>query len=314
MPATVALTGGSGFIGNRLLDRLATEGYRVRVLSHVTPIVRRGERHAIETVTGDLHDEAALRNLVEGAEAVVHCAGVVAAADPRRFHAVNALGTRALAGIAAEAGVPRFLLVSSLAAREPAISAYAASKRAAEAYLAELNSRLAWDVLRPPAVYGPGDRNILVLFRLLRRGLVLLPAGSEGRVSLIHVDDLVAAITAWLEGTTAEGRIYELDDGHEGGYSWRYIGAAVAREFSVRPRYVVPPRRLLGLIGRISEGWGQLRGRAPLLTNDKLRELQHGDWVCRDLRFGKATGWAPRIGLEDGLRSTLGWYRANNWL
>ena len=106
-----------------------------------------------------------LRRLVDGADAVVHCAGVVRGADQADFERVNVDGVARLVRSAAEQHPkPRFLLVSSLAAREPGLSQYAASKRKGEAALASESDGMPWAVIRPPAVYGPGDREILAAF------------------------------------------------------------------------------------------------------------------------------------------------------
>lgn len=306
----VAVTGASGFVGARLVDRLLDDGIYVRALTHRARVA---PQDGLEVVSGGLSDRDALARLVDGCDAVIHCAGVVAAAAPETFHQVNADGTRRLAEAARAAGVPRFLLISSMAARQPELSAYAASKRAAEGVLAELDAP-AWDALRPPAVYGPGDRQILMFFRLLQRGIALLPAGDKARVSLIHVDDLVEAATVWLTAAPASGAVYELGDGKNGGYAWRTIIETASRVLIVKPRYLTPPIGLLRTVSRASKAWGLLSGRAPFLTPDKIREIRHTDWVCRDERFRRLTGWRPRVALGEGLRNTVAWYRARGWL
>lgn len=306
----VAVTGASGFVGGHLVERLIDAGCGVRALCHR----RRPPRSdAIECIEGGLDDAGALARLVEGAEAVVHCGGAVAARRRGDFHRVNAEGTRRLAAAAAAAGAPRFLLISSLAARQPQLSGYAASKRAGETALAR-QSRLQWDALRPPAVYGPGDRQVLMVFRLLKRGIALLPAGESARVSMIHVDDLVSAITAWLRLGAPSGGVYELADGQREGYTWRALIDAAARELTVEPRYVSPPPAALRVAGHASRLWGYVSGATPFLTPDKVRELRHADWVCRDEGFRRLTGWRPRVPLGEGLRETVNWYRARGWL
>lgn len=306
----VAVTGASGFVGTHLVNRLLDEGMAVRALSHRAPV---SAQEGLEIVRGGLDDDAALAALVDGADAVIHCGGLVAAPSDSAFHEVNTEGTRRLAEAAAQAGVPRFLLISSMAARHPELSAYAASKRAAEVALARIEG-LNWDALRPPAVYGPGDRQVLIFFRLLRRGIGLLPAGETARVSLIHVEDLVSAATTWLTAAEPSGEIYELGDGKREGYAWRTIIDAAARELIVQPRYMTPPRAMLGAVSHLGRLWGRLSGRAPFLTPGKLREIRHPDWVCRDERFRRLTGWRPRVALGEGLRKTVAWYRAHGWL
>lgn len=306
----VAVTGASGFVGTHVLDRLVADGHTVRVLAHRTPPRCNS---AVTTIRGGLDDPAALAELVRGADVVVHAAGVVAAAREATFHEVNAEGTRRLAEAAREAGVSRFLLLSSLAARRPDLSAYAASKKAAEDALAEVDG-IAWDALRPPAVYGPGDRQVLMFFRLLKHGIGVLPAGDSARVSVIHVADLADAVMAWLDTETGSGDVYELADGFRNGYTWRTLIDAAARELTIEPKYMTPPQGLLRVLSHGLRAWARLTGGVPFLTPDKLRELRHTDWVCRDDRFPRRTGWRPRIALGEGLRATLAWYQARGWL
>lgn len=306
----VAVTGASGFVGARLVERLSEAGFTLTVLRHRAPVAVPPEA---EVVDGGLDDDAVLARFAAGADAVIHCGGVVAARDEATFHRINGEATRRLGEAAAHAGVQRFLFVSSLAARRPEISAYAASKRAGEDALARIPG-LAWDAVRPPAVYGPGDKQVLIFARLVKRGIGLLPAKDSARVSLIHVDDLVEAMHAWLTGPEPGGEIYELGDGRRGGYAWRTLIDAAARELTVHPWYVRPPAFALKGLGYLSQAGARLLGRVAFLSPDKLRELRHDDWVCRDDRFRGRTGWRPRVPLGEGLRETLAWYRAQGWL
>ena len=134
----------------------------------------------VSLVEGDLDDNAALQQLVSGAAAVIHAAGAVRGSSQQDFDHINVTGTaHLLAAITAQAEPPRLLLLSSLAAREPGLSWYAASKRAGEALLGS-HPDLDWLVLRPPAVYGPGDREMLPVFEAMARGIAPVPGDPAG--------------------------------------------------------------------------------------------------------------------------------------
>ncbi len=292
----VAITGASGFIGRRLVAELAGR-YQLRVL------LREGRPAPatadLEVVRGTLESRAALAALVNGVDAVVHCAGAVRGRRLPHF-AANVGGTLSLVN-AAEAHNPglRLLALSSLAAREPTLSAYAATKRAGEASIME--SRLDWCILRPPAVYGPGDTELHGLFDAMGRGLGVHPKVPGGRVSVLHVDDLASAVAAWL-ASGGPGGIFELDDGTPGGYDWPGICELVARVRGRRVHRLPVPRRLLWLIAASNDVWSRLRGYQPMLTPGKVRELYHSDWTTDGAPFRAATGWHPTINLECGLR------------
>ncbi|HLB81378.1 MAG TPA: NAD-dependent epimerase/dehydratase family protein [Dongiaceae bacterium] len=315
MTGTVAVTGATGFIGSHLVPRLADAGWRVRILTRRLPTHPRFADTPVEAVIGALDEPDSLARLVRGADAVVHCAGLVKARNRAEFFRVNADGVRGLAtAAAAQSPRPRFILLSSLAAREPALSAYAASKRAGEAALAAHGVGLPWTVLRPPAIYGPGDRETLPFFRFVARGIAPLLGPRSARLSLLHVDDLTAAVAVLLAAEGSVGATYELDDGRPGGYSWRAMTDAAARHLGTRARPVQVPRALLqgaaltaGLIGLVAP-------RGHMLTAGKVRELRHPDWVCHDRTLVERTAWRPRLDLNDGFAATIGWYRRAGWL
>lgn len=314
MPATVAVTGASGFIGSRLTARLARQGYRVRALHHRSPLPGEIADSTAEVVRGRLEDAATARELCAGVDAVIHCAALVKARRAADFRRVNVAGVETLAGAAAEAeGQPRVLLFSSLAARRPELSPYAASKHAGERALSRSGGSR-WTVLRPPAVYGPGDRELLRVFTWMQRGYALRPAPAEARFSLIHVDDLVNAALSWMEADAGYGEVLEVGDDREAGYGWTEVIETLSAALEVRPRLLAPPAAVLYTLAALSAGAAWTTRRAPMLTPAKLRELRHPDWVVRDRRARRVLGWRPGIGLDEGVRQTVSWYRGQGWL
>jgi nucleoside-diphosphate-sugar epimerase len=297
MSGPVALTGATGFVGGHITDRLMAGGHQVRALTRRP----QPDRPGLTWVRGDLADTAALSRLVAGAASVVHCAGAVRGASARHFHRINVDGTQALLDAVLRT-VPacRFLLISSLAAREPALSWYADSKRAAELVLERGAPDLQWTAFRPPAVYGPGDRELVPLFRSMRRGWLPTVAPDGARFSLLHVTDLARAVCAWLDvGVRRE--IFSLDDGTPRGYDWITIRASAQAAFN-RPirRLRLPPALLRG-IAWTNLAAARLAQRAPMLTPGKVRELTHVDWVCDNTRIVEYLNWHPDIRLANAL-------------
>jgi nucleoside-diphosphate-sugar epimerase len=266
-------------------------------------------QQGVDWIQGDLSDEQSLRALVTDTEAVIHCAGTVRGATSAGFERVNVDGTRRLVDAAAGASqAPRFLLMSSLAARSPELSAYAASKRDGERAVQAAPPNVRWTVLRPPAVYGPGDRELEPLFRWVARGIAPLPAGGGGRFSLIYVDDLGSAVSRWLDVDDGYGRTYELDDGHSGGYDWDTVLAAAARVLrDGAPVTRLPvPVSLLKLAAAANVVASRVAGYDPMLTPGKVREITHPNWLCDSHDFVNAMGWQPAVRLEEGLARGYG--------
>ena len=302
----VALTGATGFVGRHILERLLAADYSVRALVRA-PAKLQIRAEGLEIVQGGLSDQGALRKLVAGTASVIHCAGLIRGVTRTQFDAVNAAAAGTLAAAARDAGVGRFMLISSLAAREPQLSPYSASKRGGEEAVAASAEGVGVTVLRPPAVYGPGDREMLALFRLMARGIAPVFGSIDARFSLIHVADLADAVLAWQSTDVTISDPVELDDGQPNGYGWPEVCEIVS---SLTGRTVRPlriPAGLLALPAAFNTAAGILPGFDPMFSLGKLRELRHPDWVCRSITATAIPGWAPRLRLADGLLQTPGW-------
>lgn len=309
----VAITGATGFIGRHLVRELAHAGWQVRLLLRRDPVIAEWREARPEIVAGSLGDTAALERLVEGADAVISLAGLIKAATREEFLAVNRDGAARLARLTARLA-PRahFLQISSMAAREPALSDYAASKRAGEDAVREVLGARA-TVLRPPAVYGPGDRETLLFFQLARQKLVPLLGGTEARAALIHVQDLVRLIRG-LAGAEPRGAVLTAADARPEGYRWdEVLGAAARAVGNASPRFFRAPMGLLRTVAAVGDV-GRLLGSANMLNSQKLRELRHPDWGVRPDELARAHGWAPEFSLDAGFADAVAWYRAQGWL
>lgn len=306
--ATVAVTGGTGFVGGAVIRRLTQANLRVRALVRPESVASCFQTMGLSWFHGNLTDNQTLRRLLEGANAVVHCAGAIRGGKEMDFAAANVEGVANIVHAARQTrGCSRILLVSSLAARVPELSAYAESKRRGEDVLRqESGGSLDWTILRPPAVYGPDDRELRPLLQWLRRGILFVPGDKAGRFSLIFVADLAQAILHWIFSDNGGGRCYEIHDGKTNGYCWedvRRIGETLYRR-SVRRIDI--HRRLIKNVARLNTVAADMLGYRPMLTPGKVRELCHSDWVCDNTPFSAATGWQPEVDLRQGLRRTLG--------
>src|SRR5688572_3323602 len=300
---TLAVTGGTGFVGGHLLRNALASGYDVRALTRGW----KPPEDEISWVDGALDRPDTLVKLAAGADAIVHVAGLINAPNRAAFEAANVAGTAAMVDAARKAGVRRFVHISSLAAREPDLSDYGWSKAKSELLVAA--SGLDWTIIRPPAIYGPGDRETLELFKMARRGFVALP--PPGHFSIIHVEDLCRLILATLDDPDSWAETYEPDDGREGGWDNRHFARSLGRILGKRTTAMAMPKPMLRIVSRLDRLFR--RGRAKL-TADRVRYFCHPDWVVTAKRRPAASLWSPQIRTVAGLKATADWYRAQGWL
>ncbi|UZK70612.1 NAD(P)H-binding protein [Sphingomonas sp. S1-29] len=297
--SVLAITGGTGFVGSRLVTQALADGHRVRALTRRAQPPREG----VTWIEGALDR---VGGLCEGADAVIHVAGVVNAPDRAGFVAGNIEGTRAVLDAAKAAGVARFVHVSSLAAREPDLSGYGWSKAQGDALVTA--SDRDWDIVRPPAIYGPGDMELREMFRLATRGVMPLP--PPGRLSILHVDDLVRLLLA-LAGSKGAHAIYEVDDQTPGAWTHDSFARALGRAVGQRVMPLSLPRPLLAIAARVAR---TVQGDKAKLTPDRVAYFCHPDWTADPDRRPPAALWQPRISAAEGLPATAQWYRANGLL
>ncbi|MEX0646022.1 MAG: NAD(P)-dependent oxidoreductase [Parvularculaceae bacterium] len=311
MTRTIAVTGGTGFVGAAVIEALLARGDRVKALARSPEKLPSTEQ--IIPVGGSLESEEALARLAAGADAFIHCAGLVRARRDADFFAANVEGARRAAAASARSGA-HFLHVSSMSARRPELSPYAASKRRGEEAVAEVSGGDRWITLRVPAVYGPGDQMTLPYFKLVRSGVALEPASTPApRASILYVGDVAAAILAALDSELA-GAVYDVGDDRAEGYSWREIGETLGEVFNVRPRRMRLPRAVVSGYHGVARGVALAMGRVPEIRRGQANEFFHPDWVARDNLLNGAAGWLPATPLKEGFAKTVRWYQENGLL
>ncbi|QMW21499.1 NAD-dependent epimerase/dehydratase family protein [Sandaracinobacteroides saxicola] len=300
MSLTIAITGGTGFVGSHVLDAARAAGHGLRALTRRPQPARDG----VVWVSG-------LAELCDGVDVLVHIAGVTNARTMAEFEAGNAGLTRAVLAAAARAGVELIVHVSSLAARRPDLSVYGASKAAAEAVVSAGPAR--WAMLRPPGVYGPRDTEMLALFKAARVGIVPVP---DARGSLIHAVDLAQALLRLAEDMAGPalvaGQVFEIDDG-AGGHHHRDIARAAGAAQGRQPMVVTVPHWGLRAAAGVATAAARLRGRLPTLSFDRAGYLAH-DWCADAAPLRAAVPWTPRFALREGMADTARWYSEAGWL
>jgi nucleoside-diphosphate-sugar epimerase len=316
------VTGATGFIGSHLCEELVRRGYEVTCLSRNTSDLKWIENLDIRLAKGDCTLPESLLDMVGGFEYVFHLAGLTKARCDDEFFCMNARGTENLLRTVAEKNprVKRFIYLSSLAAVGPSkdgtplredappspVSNYGRSKLEGETVVLSYRDSLPVTILRPPAVYGPRDKDLLVFFKMIKKGV--FPNWGKCYYSLLYVDDVVQGIIAAAENKRAEGKIYFLSDSKV--YTDEEIATEISSVLDVKvtrlkvPKFVMPFFAFLG--EKISE-----RG---IINRDKMRELRYSHWICDAKKAREEIGFLPKVGLKEGIKWTADWYMIHRWL
>ena len=292
-----------------MLEVARSLGFKVKALTRK----QRPDTEDITWITGTLEDHTALAQTFQDADFVIHMAGLTKALNRNQFFDTNLDGTKAALNAAKIIQAPRFYLVSSLAAREPLISHYGASKAAAENTLIAGKWPFPWTIIRPPAIYGPHDLEILKILKASRFGILPAPGSFKNRFSMIHATDLARAIFAIPE-TGYNNDIVEIDDGKANGYQISDIAKAIGSFETKTPRIIPVPYPVLALSGLVGGSIAQLTRQPSMLTLSSARHLCHPDWTIRANRRPTLADWQAEFDLKAGMKNTIDWYRQNGYL
>lgn len=317
------VTGATGFIGSHLVGELTNRDYEVTCLVKKTSDLKWIEGLKTAIVYGDCAEEDSLSNVPPDCEYVFHLAGLTKARKDEDFFCVNAKGTENLLNAVAKKipGLKRFIYISSLAAAGPGrngrpvdetseplpVSSYGLSKLKGEDAVWKFRGAMPVTIIRPPAVYGPRDKDFHVLFKMIKKGFY--PYLGSCYYSLLYVEDLVRGIISAALSKEAEGGIYFLSDGKI--YSDSDITGEITNVLGTRAMKVRIPKPVIKILLGLSD---RLGSEISIINKDKLREVAHCYWVCDSSKAEKELGFIPKVGLKEGIKWTADWYRIHQWL
>ncbi len=306
----IGVTGATGFVGSHLVSALQKDGHKVRVLVRDREKLGGGDKQ-FDIVEGDLNNQDALATFCNGVDCVVHVAGAIAGLMRQDFFDVNETGSKNVARAAVEADVPRFILVSSLAARQPQLSHYAASKDAGEKTVRDILPQERLIIARPCAVYGEGDKATLPLIKALTQRVAVLPGTKHQQISWVHVKDLVSALVCLAQNDDVPDDVVEISDGKQSGYLWSEMTALAGSAQGRKIGLVLLPRFIVSFAAVFADVWAKIQQKPDVFSRKKVNEIYFDDWVAVPCDID---GWAPKIGFEQGFGDTLLWYQQNGWL
>ena len=324
---TVLITGANGFIGSRLSALFLHNGFRVFAGVRKGADMRLLKDAAVEYRYGDVTQPASLSGMTADVDYVIHNAGVVKAKSRDQFLAVNAEGNRALLDVVVSENpqVRKFVYISSLAAAGPSVdgrpvtesdsphpvTVYGQSKVAGERICAEYSTKVNIAIVRPPAVYGPGDKEALAFFQTANSRIKPLFGDPNRKIQMVHVDDLCEGIYRTAVAETVSGSAYFIAEKQS--YTLRdlvTILEAASGKKGVPLRF---PASLFKMIATLSEASFRLVGATPMLTREKAGELL-GAWEVSTEKARKDLGFESHIPFAQGVQETFAWYRKYGWL
>ncbi len=309
----IALTGATGFVGRYVVEELVRRKIPVRVL--VRSPEKTSQPEGVEICRGSLEEPEALASLVEGATTIIHCAGAIKAKNLDHFNEINVAGMKRVIRACVDEKISRFVHISTMAAREPKISDYAASKRQGEHALHRHGQEMKWVIIRPPVVYGPRDKATLPLMKMFLGRVAFVPGNPHSRISLIFAEDLARAIViAATAKKFKSGMTHELDDGTNDGYSWQELAMVAGESTGRKIRCIFLPKALVELVAIVISTLSGLVGRVPMVTQQKIHEIYHPDWVAKHFLFEDSFKWSAQTAFRNGFSKTVEWYRKEKWI
>jgi len=322
------VTGASGFIGSHLVDLLLHKNYSVRCLLRRTSSMSWLKGLPIEIVYGDVFDDAGLADAVRNVDVIYHCAGLTKAKTKEEYFRANAEGTRKLLDAARRfaPGLKRFVLVSSQTAAGPSssktpitenalphpITTYGRSKLQAEEICLEFASYFPVTITRPPAVFGPRDKDIFEFFKTMSKGLQPVVGFGEKYISLIHVTDLVRGIVMAGESERSAGETYFISSKEV--YGWKQVGAITRRALGRGALTLRIPEAGVYVIAAFAEFFGLFSPKPTLINFEKARDMVQDYWTCDASKAKRDFGFEQEISLESGIQQTVAWYKEKGWL
>lgn len=322
------VTGGTGFVGSHLIDRLLAKGYHVRALVRDPQRLGFLKGLPIEVIPGDLFAIAALERGIAGADYVYHVAGLVAAHSKEEFYRGNRDATRNMIEATARVNpsVKKFVHISSQTAVGPGVgmtpvneetvphplTTYGKSKLASEDEVLKFKNILPVTILRVSAVYGPRDTATFDIFKSAYMGLELLIGFHDTYVSLVHSTDLVSGIILAGEKEISAGQIYFI--GSEQYYTWNEIGYVTRSVLNRKTIRVRVPKPLVFAIAGVSGFVSKFKKKPSVLNFEKAYDLTQDNWCCDVSKAKKELGYRQEVTLADGVKETIRWYLDNKWM
>jgi len=322
------VTGGTGFVGSHLVDLLLNEEYKVRCIVRKTSGLKWLDGKNVEIHDCGLFDREGLKTVLRDADYLYHVAGVVRSKNKAGFYKGNVDTTKNLLEVVAEVNqsISRIIIVSSLTACGPSldgipvteetephpITTYGKSKLEEEKLANSFMERLPITICRAPAIYGEREADIYAMFKGVQKGVMTLVGFDDKKLSLIHGRDFVKGIYLAANSENAKNKLYFISS--EKIYNWNTVSNAMEKAVGKKAIKIRIPHFLIYAIGAISHFFNYFSSKPATFNIEKAKDFVQSNWTCDVSKAKRDFGFTQTISLEEGMESTVKWYRENNWL
>jgi dihydroflavonol-4-reductase len=322
------VTGATGFVGSHLAEALIKKGHTVRCTVRPTSDLVWLKSLPVEYINADITDRESMIPAIKGADYIFHAGGITKAKKESAYYKINAEASRILYELCREVNpeIKKIVHISSLAAAGPSetgnpktesdsadpLTFYGKSKLEGERYAREYSRYLPIAIIRPPAVYGPREKDIFFYFQLIRRHINPKIGLREKYLSIVYVKDLVNAVMLAAESPQSAGQSYFVDDGTI--YSWTEISAVIKRVIGAWTIPLFVPQWKVSLLAYIAEGLAMFSKKPALLNRQKIIELKQTNWTCTSQKIRNELGYTSQYPFERGCEETYAWYTEQRWL
>ncbi len=322
------VTGATGFVGSHLVDKLIEKNYEVYCLKRKTSSTKWLDGKNVKYVDGDLFSNEALESCIKEMDYVFHVAGVVKAKNKEGFYHGNSDSTKNLLEITYKVnpGIKKFIFVSSLAACGPAktdkpvdestvpdpITTYGLSKLKAEEEVFKYRDKFPISIVRPPAVFGPRDTEILIYFKTFSKGLNSVIGFDAKYLSLVYVEDLADGIILAAENNKADGQKYFVC--FDKAYNWDEIGSLTSKLLGKKALKIRLPHSVLYSVGYLAELFSTFSSKPATLNIEKCKDITQLRWVCSNEKAKQELGFKAKYSLEESFKKTIDWYKEMKWI
>lgn len=322
------VTGATGFVGSHLVDRLIEKNYEVYCLKRKTSSTKWLDGKNVKFVEGDLFSNEALENCIKEMDYVFHVAGLVKAKTKQGFYHGNTEATKNLLEITYKVNpdIKKFIFISSLAAAGPTltdkakdendkpdpITTYGITKLKAEEEAEKYMDKFPVTIIRPPAVFGPRDTEILIYFKTFSKGLNSVIGLDAKYLSLVYVEDLVDGIVLAAENDIANGQKYFIC--LDKPYNWDDIGTVTSKLLGRKAFKIRLPHSVVYSVGYLAQLFSTFSKNPATLNIEKCKDITQLKWVCSNEKAKKELGFKNKNTLEEGFKKTIDWYREMKWI